>query len=187
MRRIAVLFACLLTCAGACAGATLQPGDTPPDALGVTRDGTHLTLSSMRGKVVVVSFWATWCGYCMKELPVLAGLQQLSVQRGLPLQVIAVNDKESRSTFAKASRMLHGKLPSLMVSWDANGDIGRPYGTHEGIPVMALFHRDGRLAQLHAGYDESALDGIVAQINELLAEPAATAPTPAVGGARSAY
>ena len=60
MRRIAALLACLLVCAGA--DATLHPGDTPPDSLGTTRDGTHLTLSSMRGKVVVVSFWATWCG-----------------------------------------------------------------------------------------------------------------------------
>lgn len=186
MRRIAVLFACLLTCTSALAASTLQPGDTPPDALGVTREGTHLTLSSMRGKVVVVSFWATWCGYCMKELPVLAGLQQLSMQRNLPLQVIAVNDQESRSTFVKASRMLHGKLPSLIVAWDPNGGIGRPYGTREGIPVLALLHRDGTLAHLHAGYDESALDGIVAQINELLAEPAATAPAPVAGGARSA-
>lgn len=186
MRRMAVLFACLLTCTGALAASTLQPGDTPPDALGVTRDGAHLTLSSMRGKVVVVSFWATWCGYCMKELPILAGLQQLSVQRNLPLQVIAVNDHERRSTFVKASRMLHGKLPSLIVAWDPNGQIGRPYGTHEGIPVLAMFHRDGTLAQLHAGYDERALDGIVEQINELLAEPASTAPALSTGGARAA-
>ncbi|HEX5305343.1 MAG TPA: TlpA disulfide reductase family protein [Dyella sp.] len=185
MRRIAVLLACLLTCTGALAASTLRPGDTPPDALGITRDGTPVTLSSMRGKVVVASFWATWCGYCMKELPVLAGLQQLSVQRNLPLQVIAVNDHESRATFVKASRMLQGKLPSLIVAWDRNGRIGRPYGTHDGIPVLALFHRDGTLAQLHAGYDESALDGIVAQINELLAESASTVQAQAAGGAGS--
>ncbi|HET6431016.1 TlpA disulfide reductase family protein [Dyella sp.] len=185
MRRIAVLFACLLTCTGALAASTLQPGDTPPDALGVTRDGTHLALSSMRGKVVVVSFWATWCGYCMRELPVLAGLQQVSVQRNLPLQVVAVNDEESRSTFVKAARMLHGRLPSLIVAWDRDGRIGRPYGTHEGIPVLALFHRDGTLAQLHAGYDERALDGIVAEINALLTEAATASPSVAV--ARAAH
>ncbi|HEU4670495.1 MAG TPA: TlpA disulfide reductase family protein [Dyella sp.] len=170
MRRIAVLFACLLASAGAFAATTLHPGDTPPDALGVTRDGTHLTLSSMRGKVVVVSFWATWCGYCMKEMPTLGSIQQVAIQKHLPLQIVAVNHRESLRTFNAVSRNMHRILPSLLMSWDEDGDVGRPYGSDDGIPVMAIFHPDGTLADLHVGYDESDLEGILAEINGLLAD-----------------
>ncbi len=149
MRRIALLFACLLTCASAWAGSTLQPGDTPPDTLGVTRDGTQLTLSSMRGKVVVVSFWATWCGYCMKELPTLANIQQVATQRHLPLQIVAINSRESVQTFSTVARNMHRILPDLLMSRDADGAVGTPYGSDHGIPVMAMFQRDGTLVHLH--------------------------------------
>lgn len=170
MRRIAVLFACLLACSGVVAGTSLKPGDTPPDALGVTRDGTHLTLSSMRGKVVVVSFWATWCGYCMKEMPTLGSIQQVAIQKHLPLQIVAVNHQENRETFVGVARNMHRLLPSLLMSWDEDGSVGRPYGSDDGIPVMAIFHPDGTLADLHVGYDESDLDGILGEINTLLAD-----------------
>ena len=173
MRRIAVLLVCLLACTTASAtsaGATLHPGDTPPDALGVTRDGTHLTLSSLRGKVVVVSFWATWCGYCMKEMPTLGSIQQVALQKHLPLQIVAVNHRESLRTFNTVARNMHRILPSLLMSRDGDGDVGRPYGSDDGIPVMAIFRPDGTLADLHVGYDESDLDGILAEINGLIAE-----------------
>lgn len=170
MRRTAVLLASLLACTHAFAGATLKPGDTPPDALGITRDGTRLTLSSMRGKVVVVSFWATWCGYCMKEMPTLGSIQQVAIQKHLPMQIVAVNHRESVRTFAAVSRNMHRILPSLLMSRDGDGSVGRPYGSDNGIPVMAIFHPDGTLADLHVGYDESDLDGILSEINGLLAD-----------------
>lgn len=178
MRRIAVLCVFLLTSLLACAGAhaTLQPGDTPPDTLGMTRDGTKLTLSSLRGKVVVASFWATWCSYCMKELPTLASIQQLAAQRHLPLQIVAVNDKESRQTFVQTTRNMHHLVPSLLMSWDRDGSVGKPYGSNDLIPVMVLFRPDGTIAQLHTGYDEKDLQGILAEINALVAQ-ATAAPT----------
>jgi thiol-disulfide isomerase/thioredoxin len=176
MCRIAILLAGLLVCAGAHAG--LRPGDTPPDSLGVTRDGTPLTLSSMHGKVVVVSFWATWCGYCMKELPTLGSIQQVAVDKHLPLQIVAVNDRESRQTFVQVARNMHRILPSLIVSWDQDGHVGKPYGSNESIPVLAIFGRDGTLAHLHVGYDESELNGILAEINTLVTNPPPAQPHP---------
>ena len=83
MRRIAFALFGLMFCFAANA-AEMQPGDTPPDALGSALGGPAVTVSSLHGKVVVISFWATWCGYCMKEMPVLAGLQAVATQRGLP-------------------------------------------------------------------------------------------------------
>ncbi|KRE98588.1 redoxin [Frateuria sp. Soil773] len=177
MRRIAsVLFAVFFCLA---ASAAVKPGDVPPDALGKTRDGQPVTVSSLRGKVVVVSFWATWCRYCMKEMPVLVGVQQLATERRLPLQVVSVNSMESRQTFVHSARALHSRFPELLLSWDSDGAIGKPYGADKGIPVMVMLHRDGTVAHVHVGYGEDMLESLLAEINALLAEPEPPAATQA--------
>jgi thiol-disulfide isomerase/thioredoxin len=162
----------LLLCFGA--SAQMTPGATPPDALGTSTDGHVVSLASLRGKVVVISFWATWCGYCMKEMPVLAGLQELAVQRHLPLQVVSVDYREEHRTFARSASMIHKALPSLMLSWDRSGAVGKAYGAGRGIPVMVMLHRDGTVAHIHVGYGEDMLDSLVDEINALLREPAPT-------------
>jgi thiol-disulfide isomerase/thioredoxin len=172
MRRIVVTLLALFMCAAA--QARIRPGDTPPDDLGRTTDDQPITVSALHGKVVVISFWATWCGYCMKEMPVLAGLQTVATQKNLALQVVSINSKESRKVFLKSASLLQSRLPGLLLSWDRNGRIGEPYGTDKGIPVMVMLHRDGTVAHVHVGYGEDMLDGLVAEINALLSEPAPT-------------
>ncbi|HWU75205.1 MAG TPA: TlpA disulfide reductase family protein [Rhodanobacter sp.] len=161
----------LLSCFAANAG--IRPGDTPPDALGTTLGGHTVSLASLHGKVVVVSFWATWCGYCMKEMPVLANLQALATARNLPLQVVAVDYREDHDTFRHSARVLRERLPNLLVSWDRDGKVGAAYGTSGGIPVMVMLHRDGTVAHIHVGYGEDMLDSLIAEINALLNEPTA--------------
>lgn len=176
MRRIAiVLLGVLLCCSGsvfASGKPGLQPGDMPPDSLGTTQRAQHVSVAALRGKVVVISFWATWCGYCMEEIPVLARLQSLASRRGLPLQVVAVNYREDRDTFVRTSRVLSRSLPELLVTWDRDGAIGKPYGVN-GIPVMVMLHRDGSIAHIHVGYGEDMLDTLLGEINALLIEPPA--------------
>jgi len=175
MRRIAVVLLGLML--GFAAHAGMNPGDRPPDALGSTQAGQPVTVSSLHGKVVVISLWATWCGYCMKEMPVLANLQSLATERGLPLQVVSVNSKEPRDTFVRSSRALRRTLPGLLITWDRDGALGKPYGADKGIPVMVMLHRDGSVAHVHVGYGEDMLDNIVAEINALLSEPAPASAT----------
>jgi thiol-disulfide isomerase/thioredoxin len=169
MRRIGVALLGLLLCFAAQAG--MKPGDTPPDALGTTQAGQAVSVSSLHGKVVVISFWATWCGYCMKEMPVLANLQQLATERGLPLQVVSIDSEEPRDVFVRSSRTLRRSLPGLLITWDRDGALGKPYGADKGIPVMVMLHRDGSVAHVHVGYGEDMLDSLVAEINALLGEP----------------
>lgn len=169
MHKIGIALLALMFSLAAHAG--VQPGDKPPDALGTTQRDQVVTVSSLHGKVVVISFWATWCGYCMKEMPVLANLQAIATERGLSLQVVAVNHKEERTTFVRTVRGLRRSLPGLLMTWDRDGSLGRPYGTDNGIPVMVMLHRDGTVAHVHVGYGEDMLDSLVAEINALLNEP----------------
>ncbi|WP_225561578.1 TlpA disulfide reductase family protein [Rhodanobacter sp. DHB23] len=160
--------------------AEAKPGDLPPDLLGRTLDGQTVTASALHGKVVVLGFWATWCKYCMKEMPILAGLQTLATDRRLPLQVVYVNSKEDRPVFVRASRVLNRRMPGLLITWDEHGSIGEPYGASRMLPVMVLLHKNGSIADIRVGYGESDLDELVAEINTLMAEataPAADVPT----------
>jgi thiol-disulfide isomerase/thioredoxin len=163
------LLGLMLSCT---ANAAIKPGDIPPEALGSTSHGDALTVPALRGKVVVLSFWATWCGYCMKEMPVLANVQQLATERGLPLQVVSIDSEEPRDVFVRSSRTLRRSLPGLLITWDRDGALGKPYGADKGIPVMVMLHRDGSVAHVHVGYGEDMLDSLVAEINALLSEPA---------------
>lgn len=169
MRRLGTALLGLMFCLAAHAG--VQPGDVPPDALGTTQDGKTVSVSSLHGKVVVVSFWATWCGYCMKEMPVLATLQNVADQKHLPLQVVLINYEEDRDVFRHTSRVLREQAPGVLATWDRHGDIGKPYGAEGGIPVMVMLRRDGTVAHVHVGYGEDMLDSLLAEINALLLEP----------------
>lgn len=143
--------------------AAAQVGETAPDiALGTTLSGKPAKASDYAGKVVVISFWASWCSPCRKELPILEGLQ---VQGKGSLQVIAVNI-ENRTVFQKAAKVL-GEL-NLMLANDRDERSRYAYGV-KAIPQMVIIGKDGRILDIHKGYGEDSLNGIVAEINRALA------------------
>lgn len=181
MNRFLVTLGLVLLCGNAMAK-PLQDGAKPPNYLGETLGGQDVRVNDLRGKVVVISFWATWCKYCMEELPVLGGLQAVANQRHLPLQVVEINFEQSHRVFVKASQLLKSKLPGLLITWDRNGSLSDSFGLRDvGLPQMIMLHRDGSIAHIEVGYDESALDSLVAKINQLMNEP----PPPPPAGGRS--
>lgn len=171
MRKGLLVLCVALACSHAWAKA-LPPGSIPPDDLGKTLDGQQVRASAMRGKVVVISFWATWCGYCMKEMPVLAGLQATANERGYPLKVVEINYEEDHRVFSRATRLLMPELPGLIMTWDRNGALNKSFGLSGSLPAMILLHRDGTVADVHVGYDEDMLTPLAAEITKLMNEPA---------------
>jgi thiol-disulfide isomerase/thioredoxin len=178
-RVLASLVLGLLLIAGS-AGAKqpLKVGDVPPDSLGRTLQGERVKLGDYRGKVVIVTFWATWCGPCRQEMPVLATIQK-KVSRD-QLVVFAVNWKEDHDRFREVAKRL--KDIDLSLVSDPDGYYGQRYDV-TSIPHMIIVGRDGRVAAIHVGYGEGEIPVLVKEINELLAarsEPQAvstTAPT----------
>ncbi len=137
-------------------------GTPAPAALGMARDGDPVDLQQFRGKIVVVTFWASWCTYCLKELPVLDALQQ---QAGELLQVVAVNVKDSPQDYRAMMRQMKGYR--LLQSRDVNGRIADSYGV-TGYPSLWIIDREGKVAARHVGYAEDSLQAIVAEINAVL-------------------
>lgn len=144
--------------------ADLRAGDIPPDYLGRDRAGDDITLGALRGKVVIVTFWASWCGYCRRELPVLEQVQRhVSADR---LRVIAVNFKEDRDTFRAMLRKLKGWQTTF--TRDGDGRIGHDFGVN-ALPHMYIVGADGTIAFTDEGYSEGDLPQIVNEINRVLA------------------
>jgi len=154
-----------LLSAAAVASAAPAVGDVPPPRVGFDLSGEPVSLTSFSGKAIVVSFWATWCAYCLKELPILHNIQRAAGKDSM--QVIAVNT-ESREVFRKAARTL--KELDVLHAHDNNHQVQDIYGV-KGIPHMVIVGRDGRVVAVYIGYGESSLDGIVADINRALAAP----------------
>lgn len=163
MKRLVALFCLAFAMAGS-ASAAIAVGDIPPDDLGRNPGGDVIRVSDHRGKVVVITFWASWCGYCRRELPVLAGLQEAAGKDRV--EVIAVNYEDDRDVYRALRRKL--KNVQLTLTHDQSGDIGRAYGV-QGIPRLFMVDRNGRVAYIHSGYGDSSIDEIVDAANKLLA------------------
>lgn len=141
----------------------LVPGDTPPPSLGTNLDGDDVGTSRYAGKVLVVTFWASWCAPCRKELPMLEGIQQAAGKD--KVQVVAINI-EDRDVYRKLARRLNSL--TLSLNHDAGKKSSEAYGVH-GIPHLVLIGRDGKVIAVHRGYSEDSLDSIIAEINRALA------------------
>jgi thiol-disulfide isomerase/thioredoxin len=125
--------------------------------------GQRLSLKAYRGKVVLLNFWATWCGPCRLELPKFAQWQRQFGPRGL--QVIAVSMDDGEAPVRSFVRTLKPGFPVLM------GDVklARTYGGILGLPVTYLIGRDGRIfARVEGGADLPAMER---EVKNLLALP----------------
>lgn len=133
-----------------------------PDFSLTDLDGKPLSLARLRGKVVIVDFWATWCGPCRDEAPALVSLQRRLGGHGLQLVGISMDD--NATPVRKFVREYHVNYPVAV----GDADLGRRYGTVLGLPVKILVDRDGRIAARHTGaVDATALEH---EVKSLLAE-----------------
>jgi thiol-disulfide isomerase/thioredoxin len=146
---------------------TLPVGAIPADELGKDLDGNQVRISDYHGKVVILSFWASWCGQCRKELPVLAGV----VKRvGLDhLKVIAVNFQDETKPFKYVVNVL--KDYPITILRDAKGKTAKTFEV-QAIPRMIIIDRDGKVVADHTGYGEGSIPELVEELNAaLLAQP----------------
>ncbi|HEY6984543.1 MAG TPA: TlpA disulfide reductase family protein [Rhodanobacteraceae bacterium] len=155
---------------GFLAGGWLRPGATPhanPHALKIGDaaipmqrpdiDGKPRSLAEWRGKLVLLNFWASWCGPCRDEMPLLDKTQQRLADQGL--QVVGVaNDTTAATRDFLAKVPVH--YPILVDDPDRGEDLSSLFGNdHAVLPFTVLIGRDGRVVARRAGnFTEATLD-----------------------------
>jgi thiol-disulfide isomerase/thioredoxin len=164
MRLLNGLGACLLVCAGLSAPTEAKPPEVdeiaPPFTLTMV-DGTNIDLEALRGQVVVINFWATWCVPCRKELPLLNAYYKINKPHGLRVFAITTQDSVPISRLRRLFEMLD--IPSA-------AKIKGPYAPLTGVPTNFVIDRAGRVRYAKSGsFDLDALNTIIVP---LLNEPA---------------
>lgn len=120
--------------------ALAEPGKPAPDFQYTMADGSTVRLSDLRGKKVLINFWATWCEPCRAEMP---DLEQAAASNRADLVVIGVNKGEQADLFPEFLR----QIPvSFVLVADPSGEIARAYGVVSGIPQSFFLNRDGTLS-----------------------------------------
>ncbi len=144
------------------------PGERAPGfSLPKVDGGGKTSLAEHQGKVVLVYFWATWCGYCRKELPV-AIEKIVRERRGQPFTVLAVSIEEPRDLVAS---YVKGAGLTSSVLLDGDGAVAREYRVR-ATPTTIVIGRDGRLVARAAGTREWDGKAGRAFLDALVAAPA---------------
>ena len=114
-------------------------------------DGGQLRLSSYRGKVVLLDFWATWCVPCREETPHFVDLQRKYSGEGL--QIIGVSMDDTTDPVRAFYQKFHINYPVVM----GTADVGSAYGGVLGLPIAFLIDREGRIYAKHIGATDAAV------------------------------
>jgi thiol-disulfide isomerase/thioredoxin len=109
-------------------------------------NGVDVKLANFKGKVILLNFWATWCGPCRAEIPSLVELQQ---QYGKDLVVLGVSIDDPVDKLKPYASEMKMNYPVLVG--DGRDDVQEAYGPLWGIPVSVFVDRDGKIAKKHSG------------------------------------
>ena len=144
--------------------AAVTPSTLAPDFTLKSNQGRNLRLSEQRGQVVLVNFWASWCGPCRQEMPHLNKLYDKYKAAGFVM--LGVNIDDSIDTATTAAQKWGVRFPVL---FDADKAVSKRWDMGS-MPATVLVDRDGKVRFLHRGYREGVEDTYEQQIRALVKE-----------------
>lgn len=114
-------------------------------------DGAPVSLADYKGKVLLIDFWATWCGPCKVEIPGFIDLQEKYGKQGLQIIGVSVDDTPDKlKPYVADMKMNYPVLQGL-----GHDDLLDEYGTMISIPVSVVISRDGKICSRHMGLTET--------------------------------
>lgn len=163
MRKL--LFSLLLGLAASTVTAEQQTlSGAAPDFTLPSNTGENIRLAEHRGEVVMINFWASWCGPCRQEMPILDELYNRYGRAGFT--ILGVNVEPDPSD---ANKILKDIPVSFPVLYDTESKVSQLYKV-EAMPSTVLIDRNGNMRYLHLGYKPGYEDAYREQIKELIRE-----------------
>jgi len=141
-----------------------EMGDVAPDFSLPDQSGATVALKDFDGQVVLINFWASWCGPCREEMPLLDELHKRYAPLGFTM--LGVNVEEDS---AAADRFLQGLPVSFPVLYDRENSVSKLYEVI-AMPSSVLVGRDGRVRYKHHGYEPGNENDYQDQIRMLVRE-----------------
>ena len=135
-----------------------------PDFTLKSRSGDNVKLSELRGKVILINFWASWCGPCRQEMPVLDQLYQR--YRSLDFTILGVNVEENSDA---AKSLLKDISVSFPILFDSANNVSKLYKV-KGMPSTILVDRDGNMRYMYMGYQHGYEQEYQKQVRALIRE-----------------
>jgi peroxiredoxin len=139
-------------------------GDSAPDFALRSSLGENLRLSEHRGQVVMLNFWATWCGPCRQEMPLLDEIYSRYQPAGFSL--LAINLDNDTADALEMAKSLGVDFPLL---FDEDKNVSKLYDIR-AMPVTVLIDRDGQVRHVHQGYRPGYESRYVEELRGLLRE-----------------
>jgi thiol-disulfide isomerase/thioredoxin len=141
-------------------GGALETGQPAPAFKLVDTNGQRVSLDQYKGKIVLLDFWATWCGPCRMTMPVLENLQK---EYAGTLTLLAINLQEPRDSVVEYMRQQNIKSQVLL---DEEGAVGIQYGA-EAIPMQILIDKAGVVRDIMTGYNPRMIGRLREEIESL--------------------
>jgi peroxiredoxin len=141
-----------------------QASTPAPDFTLKSRSGENVRLEDLRGQVVMLNFWASWCGPCRQEMPLMDDLYEQ--YKDLGFTILAVNVDENRE---EALRFLDKVPVSYPILYDPESRVSELYEV-QAMPTTVMIDRNGDARYLHHGYQSGYEDEYERQIRELVRE-----------------
>ncbi len=141
----------------------LSAGDRAPE-IAATANGAPLKMAALRGQVVLVDFWASWCGPCKQSFPWLNAMHAKYAAQGL--RIVGVNVDTKREDAERFLAQVPAKFP---LAYDPRGETPAAWQV-KAMPSSVLVGADGRVLHVHAGFREDEAAALEARIAAALAD-----------------
>ncbi|MFU2157836.1 peroxiredoxin family protein [Caldisericum sp. AR60] len=182
MKKIIVFIAVILLVAGLLTGCsqtstnntananntTAQTGndrETAPDFSWKDNNGNVVKLSDLKGKVVLLDFWATWCGPCRMTIPHVEAIYEKYKDKG----VVVIGINLDQDDLSKVQQFIKEQGMKYLVVADPNSKVAGLYGVNS-IPRFFIIDKNGKIAKMIIGYDPNMEDVLSKEIDSLLKE-----------------
>ena len=129
-------------------------------------NGTNYSLYEHQGEIIILNFWATWCGPCIVELPHLSNIDKEYADRGVDVVVISI---DAARELSKAKAYIKSRQYGFTALFDTDTSVVSQYNPSKTIPYTLIIDREMRIIHTHVGYVSGVENTYIQIIEEMLA------------------